>query len=475
MRTSRMASRMASRMGWMTGWVDLGRAVALVLTLTIGMAVDLAAQPQPGAERILSVREQAEIQQEWLRIRLERVLPGLMRKHGVTMWIVLCREYNEDPVFRSLVSPTVFAARRRTILVFHDRGAEKGVERLALGGGSNGGLYEVYRDPQVENRELWGEGQWALLRKLLDDRQPSRIAINVSPVHAFSDGLTVSQYEKLLEVLGPVHRERLIRSDDLALDYLTVRIEEMLPVYRQLMGIVHQLITRAFSNEVITPGKTTNQDVVWWLRQQVSDRGFGTWFHPTVRVQRQGSAIPSNLAEGAPVVIERGDVLHCDFGIQAMGLATDTQHMGYVLREGETDVPQGMQQALAQTNRMQDLLMERIRVGRTGNEILLDSIAAMRSEKINGTFYTHPIGDHGHGAGTTIGLWDRQEAIPGMGDVRVLPETWFSIELGARIPIPEWGGQELFVGQEEEARLDAAGKTSWVLPRQTRYHLVRSK
>ncbi|MGA1369618.1 MAG: Xaa-Pro aminopeptidase, partial [Blastocatellia bacterium] len=151
------------------------------------------------------------------------------------------------------------------------------------------------------------------------------------------------------------------------------------------------------------------------------------------------------------------------------------QHMGYVLRTGETDAPAGIQQALAQTNRMQDLLMERIRVGRTGNEILLDSIAAMRAEKINGTFYTHPIGDHGHGAGTTIGLWDRQEAIPGMGDVRVLSETWFSIELGARIPIPEWGGQELFVGQEEEARIDAEGKTTWVLPRQTRYHLVRSK
>ncbi|MCG3162190.1 MAG: hypothetical protein JMDDDDMK_03430 [Acidobacteria bacterium] len=420
-----------------------------------------------------SMREQAEIQQQWLKLRLERVLPELMRKHNVSMWLVICREYNEDPAYRSLTSPTVFAARRRTILVFYDRGAEKGIERLALGGGSNGGLYRVYRDPEVENRELWGEGQWALLRKLIAERDPKTIAVNISHTHAFSDGLSAGEWEKLQQALGQEYLKRVVRAELLPLEYIETRLPEMAPAYKQMMETVHWIIGRAFSNEVIKPGKTTNQDVVWWMRQQVNDLGLGTWFQPTVRVQRKGSGVPSNLAEDAPVVIERGDVLHCDFGITAMGLATDTQHMAYVLRAGETDAPEGVRKALANTNRMQDILMERMKPGRTGNEALADAIAAMKAEKINGTFYTHPIGDNGHGAGPLVGLWDRQEGVPGRGDVKIKPNTWFSIELGARTPVAEWGGQELFVGQEEDAVIDGDGKIAWVLKRQTKYHLIK--
>jgi hypothetical protein len=163
-----------------------------------------AAQPDQNIKaqppKLPSMREQAIIQQGWLKLRLERVVPELMRKNNVSMWLVICREYNEDPVFRSLTSPTVFAARRRTILVFNDQGKEKGVERLALGGGSNGGLYRVYRDPEVENRELWGEGQWVLLRKMIAERDPKTIAINISQTHAFSDGLSASEWEKFLNV-----------------------------------------------------------------------------------------------------------------------------------------------------------------------------------------------------------------------------------------------------------------------------------
>lgn len=444
----------------------------LMIGLLLGCLLSVGAQT-PALKRMPPLREQADIQQQWLTLRLERVLPALMRKHGVAMWLVICREYNEDPVYRSLTSPTVFAARRRTILVFFDQGPEKGVERLALGGGSNGGLYRVYRDPEVENRELYGEGQWAVLKKLIAERNPKNIAVNISPTHAFSDGLSAGEWERLQQALGEEYLKRVVRAELLPLEYIETRLPEMLPRYKQMMEIVHAIIRRAFSRDVITPGKTTNQDVVWWMRQQVNDLGLGTWFQTTVRVQRKGSGIPSNLAEEAAVVIERGDVLHCDFGLTALGLATDTQHMGYVLREGETDAPAGIKQALANTNRMQDILLARLTPGRTGNEILADAIAAMKAEKINGTFYTHPIGDHGHGAGPLIGLWDRQEGVPGRGEVKLIANSWFSIELGARTPVPEWGGQELFVGQEEDAVLNAAGKMEWVLPRQTRYHLVK--
>jgi hypothetical protein len=438
--------------------------------LVRGEAVKRAAVAMP--PRLPALREQDRIRQEWLKLRLERVLPEVMRRQGVDFWLVVCREYNEDPAFFSLVSPSVMAARRRTILVFHDRGPERGVDRLALGGGSNGGLYQVYRDPEVENRELWGQGQWALLRKLVDERRPRRIAVNVSHTHAFSDGLSQGEWEQLASALGP-WTDRVVRAEGLAVEYIGLRLPEMLPSYQHLMRVSHALIARAFSSEVITPGTTTTDDVVWWLRQQVNDLGLGEWFPPSVSVQRVGRGAQSVVADRGAVVIERGDHLHTDFGIYALGLATDTQHVGYVLKPGESDAPEGLRQALRRSNRVQDLLLERMKPGRTGNEVLADTLAAMKAEGIEGTVYTHPIGDHGHGAGPLIGLWDRQQGVPGRGDVPLLASTWFSIELEATTPVPEWGGQAVRSAQEEDAVLGADGRMSWVLERQTRYHLVR--
>ena len=439
------------------------------IALALASLLDAQDPPKP----LPTLREQAEIQQQWLQLRLDRNLPKLMRKYGVKMWIVDCREYNEDPVFYSLVSPTMFAARRRTIYVFYDRGEAQGVERLALGGGSNGGLYNVYRDTSGEGKEIYMDGQWKLLRKLVDERQPATIGVNISQTHAFSDGLSAGEWEQLQQALGPENLKRVIRSEGLPLDYIGTRLPEMLPTYRQMMEIVHSLISRAFSNEVITPGKTTNQDVVWWLRQQTNNLGYGTWFQPSVKVQGPGKKDVDNLAEDAPIVIERGDVLHVDFGITAMRLNTDTQHMGYVLKPGETAPPASIRKALANGNRMQDIMLEEMRPGRTGNDVLAAALKRIKSEGINGTVYTHPIGDHGHGAGPLVGLWDRQQGVPGRGEVILLANTWYSIELSARTPIPEWGGRELFVGQEEDAVLDATGKLRWVLRRQAEYHLVR--
>ena len=448
--------------------------LTLVAALAASAAAALPAAPMP--PRLPPLREQDRIRQEWLKARLERVLPALMRRHGVAMWIVACREYNEDPAFFSLVSPSVMAARRRTILVFHDRGLEEGVERLTLGGGSSGGLYKVYRDPDAQGRELMGAAQWGLLRRLVDERKPASIAIDVSHTHAFSDGLSAGEREQLESALGP-WTSRLVRAEGLPLDYIATRVPEMLPMYRQLMATSHALIARAFSSEVITPGRTTTEDVVWWLRQQVNDLGLGEWFAPSVTVQRRGKGGPDDpvpvLAEGGGTVIERGDHLHTDFGIYAMGLATDTQHVGYVLRSGETEAPAGLRAALLNSNRLQDLLLARLRPGRSGNEIFADTVGAMKAAGIDGTVYTHPIGDHGHGAGPIIGLWDRQEAIAGRGDVLVLPSMWFSIELQATTPVPEWGGQLVRSAQEEDVSVGADGNASWVLARQEEYHLVR--
>jgi len=442
----------------------------------LAAGVSLAATPPavPMPPKLPSLREQDAIRQAWLKLRLERFLPTLMRRHGVSMWLVINREYNEDPVFKSLISPSVMFARRRTILVFFDRGGDKGVERLALGGGTNGGLYEMYRDPDNAGREIMGESQWQTLRRVIDQRQPSTIAIDVSHTHAFSDGLSSGEREQLESALGP-WTSKIVRAENLPLEYISMRLPEMEPSYLAMMKIVHALIARAFSNEVITPGKTTSKDVEWWLRQNVNDLGLGEWFPPTVSVQRPERKAAEFEATARPdaEIIQRGDHLHVDFGIYAMGLATDTQHVGYVLKAGETDAPAGLQKALLNSNRMQDIAFEEMRPGRTGNEVLASMLAQMKEEGIEGSMYSHPINDWGHGAGPLIGLWDRQEGVPGRGDVTLLPSTWFSVELQASTPIPEWGGQKLSSAQEEDAILGPDGKMRWVLTRQTKYHLVK--
>lgn len=448
------------------------RAAALLILV-------LHAQPLSAQERPFdTLREQAQIRQAWLQRRLERVLPRLMREHGVDMWIIPVREYNEDPVFHSLVSPTTFAARRRTIYVFFDRGGDRGVERIAIGGSSQGDLYQVVRDPAAaigtagttrRAAEPFGPEQWKLVTPIVTERDPRSIAVNISHTHAFSDGLTVGEWEQLQEALGEKYRARVVRRELLPLQFIEERLPEMLPPYRRMQELVHQLIATAFSNQVITPGTTRTEDVVWWLRQRVNDLGLGSWFQPSVSVQRRGS----ELSDSANPLILRGDVLHVDFGLVALGLATDTQHMGYVLREGETAAPAGLRAALARAQRLQELLLDEMKTGRTGNEVLRTTLARMRAEGINGSVYTHPIGAHGHGAGPTIGLWDRQNGVPGRGDVPLRPNTWFSIELQATTPVPEWGGQPVRMAMEEEAQLDDAGARHWVFRRQGDFHLVR--
>ena len=270
--------------------------------------------------------------------------------------------------------------------------------------------------------------------------------------------------------LGPLWSSRITTEPSLALELIASRLPEEEAVFRRMNEVVWGIIDTAFSNVVITPGVTRTQDVVWWMRQKVNDLGLGSWFQPSVEVQRMG-ATEAQLGDNP--IIERGDVLHCDFGFVAYRLNTDTQHMGYVLRGGETDVPAGIARALANSNRLQDIVTSEIRPGRTGNEILRASLARMTQDGIDGTVYTHPIGIHGHGAGPLIGLWDYQDGVPGRGDAKVIPGMWFSIELQATTAVPEWNGQRVRSAQEEDAIVDAAGNIRWAYQRQTRYWLVR--
>jgi Xaa-Pro aminopeptidase len=460
-------------------------AHCLSLSLALLAATPLLAQVGPHLQNtdprrpLGTQREWATKQQEWLRLRFERTLPALMRRDSIDMWIVPMREYNEDPVFSSIVSPTTFAARRRTIYVFHDLGGDKGIERLALGGTSQGGLYTAVRSQIAATNvssgnttaELWGSAQWDVLTKVIRDRKPKRIALDVDTTFAFSDGLTLGEYTGMLsrEVLKPDGdwRAEIKPAERLAVDLIAIRQAEEEETFNRMNRLTWDIIEEAFSSKVVTPGVTRTSDVVWWMRQRVADYGLTTWFQPSVDVQRRGG-----VKEEDPI-IQKGDVLHCDFGITAMRLNTDTQHMGYVLRDGETEVPAGLRAALANANKLQDIVFSEIKPGVSGNDVLKASRARMAAGGINGTIYSHAIGMHGHGAGTLIGLWDYQDGVPGRGDHKIMPATWYSIELQATTPVPEWGNEPLRVGQEEDVILNGAGVVRWGYQRQTQFHLVR--
>ena len=466
------------------------RRVVGVFNLLV-FAFSVAASAQPAATTVDrarpfgTLREQAAMQQAWLKKRLDTFLPALLRKHAIDMWVVPMREYNEDPVFTALVAPETFAARRRTIYVFFDKCAAAGtpattacVERIALGGSSQGGVFEARRSTKpatgvgrAQQAELWGDEQWQVLKSVIEERKPRAIGIDRSTVFAFSDGLSSGELAGMSAALGDAWSAKFRNAEALPLELIASRLPEEEAFFARMQDLVWSLTERMFSSDVITPGTTRTSDLVWWWRQQVNDLGLGTWFQPSIDVQRKG-VIAEKL--GDDPVIERGDVLHCDVGITAARLNTDTQHLAYVLLPGETDAPEGIKRALANANAMQDMTIEELRPGRTGNEILAASLARMRAKGITGTLYSHPIGLHGHGAGPLIGLWDYQEGVPGRGDAKVIPSMWYSIELQATTPVPEWGGQPLRMPQEEDVIIGADGKVRWAAgKRQDRLFLVR--
>ena len=456
-----------------------------MLALLVAAALPTLLQAQPGERPFGTLREQAATQQQWLQKRLDLFLPALLRKHQLDLWVVPMREYNEDPIFLAVTSPETFAARRRTIYVFFDKCAAAGappapacVERIALGGSSQGGVFEARRSTKAaagdvgrgRQAELWGDEQWQALLKVIEERQPKVIGIDRSTVFAFSDGLSSGELEGMSRALGETWTARFKNAEGLPLELIASRLPEEEAFYKRLQELVWSLSQEMFSAKTITPGKTRTSDLVWWWRQRVNDLGLGTWFQPSIDVQRRGKT----AAElGEDPVIERGDVLHSDLGITALRLNTDTQHLAYVLLPGESEPPAGLRQALANANAMQDIVMEELKPGRTGNEILAASRARMKQKAIDGTIYCHPIGLHGHGAGPLIGLWDYQEGVPGRGDAKVIPSMWWSIELQATTPAAEWGNQPVRMAQEEDAIIGADGAVRWALRRQDALFLVR--
>jgi Xaa-Pro aminopeptidase len=432
------------------------------------------ARPLPDPTRTvpLPLRAQADVRDRWLTQRLLDLMPALMDRAGIDLWVVVGREHNEDPVLPTLLPATWLSARRRTILLFHR--SDDGVTAAAVSRYPVGQFLPAW-DPDETPGLSAEESQWAALRRFVDQAAPATIGIDVSPVFAHADGLSVIDHRLLMDALGP-HAERVVSAEALVVGWLETRLPEEIAALHAMNRLVHDVIEEAYSPAVITVGQTTALDVAWWIRQRFADLGVDGWFQPTVGLQRAGTPLTDERGTALPgvpfdAVISPGDLVHCDVGLSTLGLTTDTQRNGYVLRPGETAAPAGLAAALAVGNRLQDLTTAEIRPGRTGNEVLAAARAAAAAEGVDGDVYSHPVGVHGHGAGPAIGMWDQQNGVPGAGDVSLHPDTVYALELCVRVPVPEWGGQVVRMALEQGIALTDRG-VEYLAGRQTGLVLI---
>jgi Metallopeptidase family M24 len=403
--------------------------VLLCVSWTISSQADLGT--------IMTQKERAIWVDSMLEYRFEHILPDLMRREGIDMWILISREYNEDPVMKTMLPSEWLSARRRTIMVFYDPGKGLPIEKVAIA------RYDVGRLLKGEwNIDVYPD-QWAALTDVVEKYKPNKIGINTSEVFGLADGLVSTEKDHLLRALPEHYKSRVVSAEKLAIAWLETRSPMETGFYKSLCARSRDIIMKGFDPDFIVVGQTTTDDIVWRLRQTVTDMGLEVWFHPTVSIQRADKNNFDHLRSfsGRPKeqTIQYGDLLHVDFGITYNRLNTDQQQHFYILHPDEREIPKSIQQAFATANRLQDILTEQFVVTRSGNEMLLNALRQAKEENITASIYTHPIGFHGHAAGPAIGMWDQQAGVKGTGDYIIYPNTAYSIELNAATEIPEWG------------------------------------
>ncbi len=401
--------------------------------------------------KILNMQERAQVVDAWLEERVETALPGIMRRSGINMWVIIGREYNEDPVLKTLLPATWQSARRTTMLIVYDPGEGKSLETFGINRYNTGTIFKTVWD---KNKE---PDQWKALADMIVRKEPKKIGINKSETFALADGLSATHFEQLKQALPSDYQSKLISAEKIAVGWLETRTESEMIVYRNIVRMAHQIIAEGFSEKVIQPGVTTTDDVVWWYRDRIRELGFTAWFHPSVSIQRADPEKFDHLRAFSErpdqQIIMPGDLLHVDLGITYMRLNTDTQQHAYVLRSNENSAPEYLENALKKGNRVQDIFTSHFKTGATGNEILKAALKECREECLKASIYTHPLGFHGHAAGPTIGLWDQQEGVPGKGDYSLYENTAYAIELNASVFLEEWN-KEIRIMLEEDALFD---------------------
>ena len=412
---------------------------------------------------ILPMRERAVLRNKLLKDRFKTVLPEIMKRNNIDMWIIIAREYNEDPVIRTMLPSTWLNARRRTILVIYDPGNKKPLEGYAIARYDVGDIFIKSWDPEKQ------PNQYEALANFITQKNPNKIGINKSKYFAQADGLTAIENDLFLKSLPNQYKNKVVSAEQVAIGWLETRSDLEMEIYPKICKIAHDIIKEGFSAENIKPGITTTDDIVWWYRERIRELKLVTWFHPTVDIQRndtQNFDFLSSFSKSKPDnLIVPGDLLHVDFGITYLGLNTDTQQHAYVFMPNESKTPEYLNTALKTGNRLQDILTDQFETGKTGNEMLRATINKAKSEGINPQIYTHPIGYYGHGSGPTIGMWDKQNGVPVNGDYPLYPNTAYSIELNAKMFINEWN-KEIAIMLEEDAFFDG-NECKYIDPRQT--------
>jgi Xaa-Pro aminopeptidase len=417
------------------------------------------------AQSVLALKERTKAIEQIQQERFEVLLPQLMQAHDIDAWVIIAREYNEDPVVKTMLPPTWLNARRRTILVFTKDAKTGEVGRAAITRYPFGKLI-----PSVWKKEEEPD-QMKALADYLTQKNPAKIGINISDHYGIADGLAKTDYDLLVAALPKPLSKRLVSATPLAVAWIESRISQEMVVYNQLVEITHNIIAEAFSTQVITPGITTTEDVVWWMREKVLAMGLKTWFHPTIDVQRnENSDLYAFDGKSKYDIIQPGDLVHCDFGITYLGLNTDCQELAYVLKRGETAAPDYLVKALAEGNKVQDVFTNEFKRGRTGNETLALALAKGQKAGYRPQIYTHPLGSYGHSAGTTFGMWDAQEGVRGSGDWPLHENTVYAIELNTKVYIDAWK-KDIRVMLEEAGYFGPKG-FSYVNKRQTDLFLI---
>ena len=388
------------------------------------------------AQQILPERKRAEVVDNILKDRFDNLLPSLMDNTGFDMWILISREYNEDPVLKTMLPATWLNARRRTIIIFYRNKEDNTIEKLAVARYNFGENIISAWDKEKE------PNQWNRLMQLIEERKPKSIGLNYSDHFNICDGIVKTDYEAFMNNLPSDYKNKVKSAEKLAIGWVETRTELEMIIFNQLIDITHDIIAEAFSEKVITPGVTTTTDVEWWMRDKVTALGLETWFHPTVDLQRTTEELGNHLYAFSnrpdDMVIIPGDLLHCDFGITYLRLNTDCQELAYVLKPNEKTPPKFLQDALKDGNRVQDIFTNNFETGKTGNQVLKESLEQGKREDLRPAIYTHPLGAYGHSSGTTLGMWDSQVGVPVTGDYPLHENTVYAIELNTTVNIPEW-------------------------------------
>ncbi len=430
---------------------------ALTFVMLVTEVVYAAGEAQRRWERMNQIRQE----------KFDLVLPEVMRENKVDMWITVSREGHDDPLTEDFGKGYVGSYG---YYIFTDRGEER-IERAVLGIGTalveDNGAYDI----MTESFDL---------REFVEERDPQSIALNYAEHIGAADGLSHTSYQKLVSDLGKKYADRFVSAEKLTSDFRSRRVASEIAAFAWAGEMSRNIAERAFSNEVITPGKTTLADVAWWMREQQFDNNLGTSFGmPSVYITGPDGFV----ALSNDHVIQRGDFLTIDWGVGYLNFYTDMKRHAYVLKEGETHLPDSIQKAFDNGLAVRNILKNHIKAGRTAGETyaILNRKINAAGFKIMETFNSptddpdivdviigcHSVGNLGHGTGPSI-AWFNPERMTYM----IQPTNLFSIELFAYTAIPEWGGKKLRIPLEDDAIVTERG-VEWLYPVNQRVLLIR--